>query len=106
MLIDNAMSYRHGALGSPSARISASAAGSSNPDGRGATARPSGDRTLPTEWADATGWTSNDQRTVTLDSWLEHYNAARSHGRARSALRPSEATRRSADSPREQPAWA
>ncbi|WP_456599475.1 integrase core domain-containing protein [Blastococcus sp. SYSU DS0616] len=83
MLIDNAMSYRHGALGSPSARISASAAGSSNPDGRGATARPSGDRTLPTEWADATGWTSNDQRTVTLDSWLEHYNAARSHSAPR-----------------------
>jgi transposase InsO family protein len=36
-------------------------------------------RTLRTEWAYATGWTSNDQRTAALDSWLEHYNTARSH---------------------------
>ncbi len=40
-------------------------------------------RTLRTEWAYATAWTSNDQRTAALDSWLEHYNTARSH----SALR-------------------
>jgi transposase InsO family protein len=36
-------------------------------------------RTLQTEWAYATAWTSNDQRTAALDSWLEHYNTARSH---------------------------
>ncbi len=36
-------------------------------------------RTLRTEWAYATGWTSNDQRTAALDSWLIHYNTARSH---------------------------
>jgi transposase InsO family protein len=36
-------------------------------------------RTLRTEWAYATGWTSNAQRTAALDPWLEHYNTARSH---------------------------
>jgi transposase InsO family protein len=36
-------------------------------------------RTLQTEWAYATAWTGNDQRTVALDSWLQHYNTARSH---------------------------
>jgi transposase InsO family protein len=36
-------------------------------------------RTLRTEWAYATGWTNNDQRTAALDGWLEHYNTARSH---------------------------
>jgi transposase InsO family protein len=36
-------------------------------------------RTLRTEWAYATGWTDNDQRTAALDGWLEHYNTARSH---------------------------
>ena len=36
-------------------------------------------RTLRTEWAYATGWTSNDQRTAALDSWPAHYNTARSH---------------------------
>jgi transposase InsO family protein len=36
-------------------------------------------RTLQTEWAYATAWPGNDQRTAALDSWLEHYNTARSH---------------------------
>ncbi|MGY1836305.1 IS481 family transposase [Blastococcus sp. SYSU DS0510] len=36
-------------------------------------------RTLQAEWAYTTGWTSNDQRTAALDSWLEHYNTVRSH---------------------------
>jgi transposase InsO family protein len=36
-------------------------------------------RTLQTEWAYATAWASNDQRTAALDSWLTHYNTARSH---------------------------
>ncbi len=36
-------------------------------------------RTLQAEWAYATGWTSNHQRTAALDTWLEHYNTARSH---------------------------
>ena len=36
-------------------------------------------RTLRTEWAYATAWTNNDQRTAALDSWLQHYNTARSH---------------------------
>lgn len=36
-------------------------------------------RTLQTEWAYATAWMTNDERTAALDSWLEHYNTARSH---------------------------
>ena len=36
-------------------------------------------RTLRTEWAYASAWDSNDQRTTALDAWLEHYNTARSH---------------------------
>jgi transposase InsO family protein len=36
-------------------------------------------RTLQTEWAYATAWITNDQRTAALDSWLTHYNTARSH---------------------------
>ncbi len=36
-------------------------------------------RTLQTEWAYATAWTSNDERTAALDNWLIHYNTARSH---------------------------
>jgi transposase InsO family protein len=36
-------------------------------------------RTLQTEWAYAHAWTNNQQRTDALDSWLDHYNTARSH---------------------------
>jgi transposase InsO family protein len=36
-------------------------------------------RTLRTEWAYATAWTNNQQRTTALDAWLAHYNTARSH---------------------------
>jgi transposase InsO family protein len=36
-------------------------------------------RTLQSEWAYATAWTSNDQRTAALDGWLAYYNTARSH---------------------------
>ena len=36
-------------------------------------------RTLRTEWAYATAWTSNDQRTAALDAWLTHHDTARSH---------------------------
>ncbi len=36
-------------------------------------------RTLQTEWAYARPWACNDDRTAALDSWLEHYNTARSH---------------------------
>ncbi len=36
-------------------------------------------RTLRTEWAYATAWNSNTERTTALDAWLEHYNTARSH---------------------------
>ncbi|NYJ08417.1 IS481 family transposase [Geodermatophilus daqingensis] len=36
-------------------------------------------RTLQTEWAYATAWACNDERTAALDGWLEHYNTARSH---------------------------
>ena len=36
-------------------------------------------RTLQSEWAYARPWTSNDERTHALDSWVEHYNTARSH---------------------------
>jgi transposase InsO family protein len=34
---------------------------------------------LAEEWAYATAWDSNAQRTTALDAWLEHYNTARSH---------------------------
>lgn len=36
-------------------------------------------RTLQTQWAYANAWTANDQRTAALDTWLNYYNAARSH---------------------------
>jgi transposase InsO family protein len=36
-------------------------------------------RTLQTEWAYATAWDSNDERTAALDEWLGQYNTARSH---------------------------
>ena len=36
-------------------------------------------RERTTCFAYATGWTSNEQRTAELDTWLEHYNTARSH---------------------------
>ena len=36
-------------------------------------------RTLQTEWAYARAWTSNHDRTAALDTWLAHYNTARSH---------------------------
>jgi transposase InsO family protein len=36
-------------------------------------------RTLQTEWAYATPWTTNDQRTAALDTFLQHYNTARGH---------------------------
>ena len=36
-------------------------------------------RTLADEWAYATAWSCNDERTAALDSWLEHYNTALSH---------------------------
>ncbi|SDM46107.1 Integrase core domain-containing protein, partial [Geodermatophilus siccatus] len=36
-------------------------------------------RTLQTEWAYATAWSCNDERTAALDSWLTHYNTSRSH---------------------------
>jgi hypothetical protein len=36
-------------------------------------------RNVQTEWAYATAWTGNDQPTAALDSWLEHYNTARSN---------------------------
>ena len=36
-------------------------------------------RTLQTEWAYATAWMTNDERTAALDTWLTHYNTARSH---------------------------
>ena len=36
-------------------------------------------RTPKTEWAYATAWSCNDERTAALDSWLEHYNTALSH---------------------------
>ncbi len=36
-------------------------------------------RTLQTEWAYAHAWTGNHQRTAALNTWLNHYNTARSH---------------------------
>ena len=36
-------------------------------------------RTLQSEWAYATAWTSNDQRTAALTAYLQRYNTARGH---------------------------
>jgi len=36
-------------------------------------------RTLLTEWAYRQAFTSNDQRTAALDTWLDHYNNDRTH---------------------------
>jgi transposase InsO family protein len=36
-------------------------------------------RTLTTEWAYRQAFTSNDQRTVALAPWIEHYNTQRRH---------------------------
>ena len=36
-------------------------------------------RTLATEWAYATSWTSDDQRSQALDGWLHQYNHHRHH---------------------------
>src|SRR3712207_1340553 len=57
------------------------------PDAEHGPARPAVDqlqgqrfnRTLRTERAYATAWTSNDQRTAALDACLKDYNTARSH---------------------------
>jgi transposase InsO family protein len=84
VLTDNALSHRHGG-----ARIAACAElgigrrfiQPGRPWTNGRAERFN--RTLRTEWAYVTGWTSNDQRTTALDGWLEHYNTVRSH----SALR-------------------
>jgi transposase InsO family protein len=36
-------------------------------------------RTLLTEWAYSRAWTSNAERTATLDTWITTYNSARAH---------------------------
>jgi len=36
-------------------------------------------RTLQTEWAYATAWTSNDERTTALEAYLRTYNTVRGH---------------------------
>lgn len=32
-----------------------------------------------TEWAYSRAWTSNTERTASLDSWINTYNTARAH---------------------------
>ena len=80
VLTDNAMSYRRGAAWI-AACTELSVARRFIQPGRPWTNGKAErfNRTLRTEWAYATAWTSNDRRTAALDSWLEHYNTARSH---------------------------
>ena len=80
MLTDNAMSYRRGAAWITACAelgIARRFIQPGRPWTNGKAERFN--RTLQSEWAYATAWTSNDQRTAALDSWLEHYNTARSH---------------------------
>ena len=80
VLTDNALSYRRGAAWIATCAqlgISRRFIQPGRPWTNGKAERFN--RTLQTEWAYATAWTGNDQRTEALDSWLEHYNTARSH---------------------------
>jgi transposase InsO family protein len=80
VLTDNALSYRRGAAWiavCSELRIGRRFIQPGRPWTNGKAERFN--RTLRTEWAYATAWISNDQRTAALDSWLEHYNTARSH---------------------------
>jgi transposase InsO family protein len=80
VLTDNAMSYRRGnawIAACDQLRIGRRFIQPGRPWTNGKAERFN--RTLRTEWAYATGWTSNAQRTAALDAWLEHYNTARSH---------------------------
>jgi transposase InsO family protein len=80
VLTDNAMSYRRGAAWI-TACIALGIARRFIQPGRPWTNGKAErfNRTLQTEWAYATAWISNDQRTAALDAWLTHYNTARSH---------------------------
>jgi transposase InsO family protein len=80
VLTDNAMSYRKG----PSWITACARLGIARRFNKPGHPWPNGkaerfNRTLQTEWAYATAWITNDQRTAALDSWLTHYNTARSH---------------------------
>jgi transposase InsO family protein len=80
VLTDNAMSYRHGGAWIAACTelgVARRFIQPGRPWTNGKAERFN--RTLRTEWAYATAWTSNDQRTAALDGWLEHYNTARSH---------------------------
>jgi transposase InsO family protein len=80
VLTDNALSYRKGAAwiaACTQLRIGRRFIQPGRPWTNGKAERFN--RTLQSEWAYATAWASNDQRTTALDSWLEHYNTARSH---------------------------
>ena len=80
VLTDNAMSYRRGAAwiaACTDLAIGRRFIQPGHPWTNGKAERFN--RTLRTEWAYATPWTSNEQRTAALDSWLTHYNTARSH---------------------------
>jgi transposase InsO family protein len=80
VLTDNALSYRRGAAWITSCAqlgIARRFIQPGRPWTNGKAERFN--RTLQTEWAYATAWTSNDERTAALDGWLEHYNTDRSH---------------------------
>jgi transposase InsO family protein len=80
VLTDNAMSYRHGGAWIVACTELAIARRFTRPGRPWTNGKAERfNRTLRTEWAYATAWTSNDQRTAALDSWLTHYNTARSH---------------------------
>jgi transposase InsO family protein len=80
VLTDNAMTYRHGGAWITACTelgIRRRFIKPGHPWTNGKAERFN--RTLRTEWAYATAWTTNTQRTAALDAWLQHYNTARSH---------------------------
>jgi transposase InsO family protein len=80
VLTDNAKSYRTGAAwiaACTDLRIARRFIQPGRPWTNGKAERFN--RTLQTEWAYAQAWTTNEERTAALDSWLEDYNTARSH---------------------------
>lgn len=79
VLTDNAKSHRVGTAWIAARAQSASAAGSPSLDARGPTTRPNGSTGPCSRMGLRHGRDQHDQRTAALDSWLEHYNTARSH---------------------------
>jgi transposase InsO family protein len=80
VLTDNAMSYRRGAAWIAACTTLGIARRFIKPGCPWTNGKAERfNRTLQNEWAYATSWTTNTERTAALDTWLDHYNTARSH---------------------------